>query len=338
MSTHRIQRSNSDILIGPHIKSSSALSLPSMQTSSVQNPHPLYRMGKMIMASVDQNVVSAQESFPEFFESWLVEQNQHLQELISAASSSSSSSTSSSNENDPNPDGILQPLINKVVQHYEHYYRAKSRCVERDVLSMFSPSWWSPLEEAFVWVGGWRPTMAFHLLYSKSGLQLESQLEGLIQGLGVGNLADLSLGQLSQVDELQQRTIVKEKEISEKLAKLQETAADSSSVELSHIMTGILQDGDGSGSESRGRIEERVESMLASKEERLEGILKRADDLRLNTLKEILKILTPMQGVHFLIAAAELHLRFHDWGKKRDAEVLPCGSSSRNRTGSGEAE
>ena len=42
-----------------------------------------------------------------------------------------------------------------------------------------------------------------------------------------------------------------------------------------------------------------------------------ADDLRLRTLKAILDIVTPMQAVHFLIPAAESHLRFHDWGRRR---------------------
>ena len=51
----------------------------------------------------------------------------------------------------------------------------------------------------------------------------------------------------------------------------------------------------------------------------MEEILHNADDLRLRTLKVILDIVTPMQAVQFLIAAAELHLRFHDWGKKKDA-------------------
>ncbi|KAL9393493.1 hypothetical protein Peur_012778 [Populus x canadensis] len=55
--------------------------------------------------------------------------------------------------------------------------------------------------------------------------------------------------------------------------------------------------------------EERVDSTLAAKEKRLMEILQKADDLRLRTLKGVLEILTPIQAVHFLIAAAELHSR-----------------------------
>lgn len=70
--------------------------------------------------------------------------------------------------------------------------------------------------------------------------------------------------------------------------------------------------------ENEAAMEEEVESALVAKEKGLEEILQMADDLRLSTLKEILNILCPMQAVHFLIAAAELHPRIHEWGKKKD--------------------
>ncbi|KAL9158705.1 hypothetical protein ABFS82_08G087000 [Erythranthe guttata] len=182
---------------------------------------------------------------------------------------------------------------------------------------MFNPSWRSSLEDAFLWIGGWRPSMAFHLLYSKSGLQLEARaIDDLILGLTNGDLSDLSTGQLGRVDALQKVTLREEKEITEKLAKLQETVADSSMVELSHAVSELIQE------EAGDRVAEqegRVEAALAPKEEGLVGVLEKADELRMKTLKGVIDILSPTQGVHFLIAAAELHLRVHDWGKKRDA-------------------
>ncbi len=71
-------------------------------------------------------------------------------------------------------------------------------------------------------------TMAFHLLYSKSGLQFEDQLADFLQGLSKGDLGDLSPTQLSKVDNLQSRNIKEERNISEKMAKHQERVADSS--------------------------------------------------------------------------------------------------------------
>ena len=84
-------------------------------------------------------------------------------------------------------------------------------------------------------------------------------------------------------------------------------------VELSQKAT---EGGGGSGDD----MVVRIELALAHKEDELEEMIHKADDLRLRTLKGILDILTPMQSVHFLIVAAELHLRVHEWGRKKDEE------------------
>ncbi|KAM4106272.1 hypothetical protein ACB094_04G054100 [Castanea mollissima] len=254
---------------------------------------------------------SEPDSFHDFFELWVSEQNQYLQELISASQHHKQSSNISSEDDSV----ILTPLIGRVINHYEQYYGAKSKWAKQDVFAMLSPSWRSSLEDAFMWIGGWRPSMAFHLLYSKSGLQLEDKFTELVRGFSSGDLGDLSSSQLNQVDAFQRRTIKEEKEITEKMAELQETVADSTMVELSHVVSELMRERGGS---VNGVEEERVESTLGTKEEGLEDILQNADDLRLRTLKAILEVLTPIQAVHFLIAAAELHLRLHDWGKKRD--------------------
>ncbi|KAL5822236.1 hypothetical protein ACOSQ3_024118 [Xanthoceras sorbifolium] len=242
------------------------------------------------------NGVPESETFDKFFESWLVEQNQFLHELIDArkhnANNTSSTGSSSSSNNQE-----LGPLIDKVLQHYDKYHRTKSSWVKKDVLGMLSPSWRTRLEEAFLWIGGWRPSMAFHLVYSKSGLQLEARLSELISGLSTSDLGDLSTNQLILVDELQRITLREEKEITRKMAKLQETVADSSMVELSHLETELIRSG--------GRQEEeaeQVELTLVSKEKALEEMLEKADDVRLRTLKEIIGMLKPLQAVHFLIA------------------------------------
>ncbi|KAL7139395.1 hypothetical protein ABFS83_09G047900 [Erythranthe nasuta] len=236
------------------------------------------------------NGVGEHVSFHMFFDSWIVEQNHHLQELVSAADSASEVS-------------VLIPLVEQVVQHYEHYYKTKLMWAKEDILSMFRPSWTSSLEKAYMWVGGWRPTMAFHLLYSKCGLQFKD------------TGGDLSHGQMERVDKLHKTTLWKEKMITEKLAKLQETTADSSMVELTHSLTELIRYGGDQVVRRQGLV---VDAALAPKEKGLVVILQMADELRLNTLKELILILSPIQGVYFLIAAAELHLRMHDWGKKRD--------------------
>uniref|UniRef100_A0A7N0ZY22 DOG1 domain-containing protein n=1 Tax=Kalanchoe fedtschenkoi TaxID=63787 RepID=A0A7N0ZY22_KALFE len=282
----------------------------------------------LYMSSAIRNGASERETFHKFFECWLVEQNQFLHSLISASKhlSTAPAPAPSRHRDDSNgriTDSELRQLIDRVTRHYEDYYRVKSRCAKQDVFTMLSPSWLSSLESAFLWMGGWRPTMAFHLLYSKSGMQLEAALADLIRGLSTGDLADLSPSQLSRIDELQRRTIREEKLLTERMAAHQETVADHEMVELSQAVTEMLQSGGGGGDEdARVDMEERVESTLKPKEEGLEAIVEEADDLRLRTLKGILEVLTPVQAVHFLIAAAELHLRLHEWGKKKDAGAV----------------
>ncbi|CAN1179010.1 Protein DOG1-like 3 [Linum perenne] len=169
------------------------------------------------------------------------------------------------------------------------------------------------------------PSMAFHLLYSKSGLQLETNLQDLIRGITTADLSDISASQFRRIDELQAATIREEKLITEKMAKVQESVADFNMVDLSHTMSEMIRSGVGPplGPENLGpsadeRMKDQVDSALTTKEKKLEEILRVADELRLATLRAIVDVLTPIQAVHFLIAVAELHLRVHDWGKRRD--------------------
>lgn len=82
---------------------------------------------------------------------------------------------------------------------------------------------------------------SFNLLYSKSGMQLEDQLADFFQGLSSGDLGDLSPSQLNQLDKLQMRTIKEERNITEKMAKHQESVADSTMVGLSRAVTELMR-------------------------------------------------------------------------------------------------
>ncbi|KAL3504198.1 hypothetical protein ACH5RR_034039 [Cinchona calisaya] len=270
------------------------------------------------MASTAQKT---DQSFQQFYEKWKNQQNQQLQELINASQQQVSSSSPPTN---------LGNLVKRVIEHYEEYYKAKSKWADKNILLMLSPPWTSSLENALLWIGGWRPTMAIHLLYSKSGLQLEDKLGDLIQGIVIQhNLSDLSASQLRRVDELQRKTIYEEREITDKMAKQQERAADADVVELSHIVSEAMrEDGNGTSKRNLEAEEYRVESTLRPKEEGLKKILEKADNLRLKTLRSLNEILSPIEAVHFLIAAAELHLRLHEWGKAKDDRQLN-GSASK---------
>lgn len=53
----------------------------------------------------------------------------------------------------------------------------------------------------------------------------------------------------------------------------------------------------------------------------LYSVLVEADKLRLNVLKGIIDILTPLQSVEFLVAAKKLHLSLHELSKRRDISM-----------------
>jgi hypothetical protein len=151
-------------------------------------------------------------SFSRFFEYWISEQTSDLAALRAAASAVPAT-----------PDVELRRLVGQVLGHYEHYYQTKSAAAGEDILCMFSPSWTSTTENLFLWCGGWRPTAAVHLLYAKSGLQLESQLSALLNGNGLQpyDLGDLGAEQFLATDQLQRRTIKKEREVDEVAASAQ---------------------------------------------------------------------------------------------------------------------
>ncbi|KAG6467186.1 hypothetical protein ZIOFF_074999 [Zingiber officinale] len=111
--------------------------------------------------------------------------------------------------------------------HYDYYYRAKASSARADVASMFSPSWISSTENLFLW--------------------LESHLDDILGGGGrMGQLGDLAVvthDQFLRVDRLHQRTVRREREISEEAARAQETVADAEMVGLSSTVAAEGEEG-----------------------------------------------------------------------------------------------
>ncbi|CAJ2676794.1 unnamed protein product [Trifolium pratense] len=167
--------------------------------------------------------------------------------------------------------------------------------------SGFSLDWWMETKHGISFV-------IFKMQYA-----ISSKVD-LIQGQKTCDLGDLSASQLAEFDNLQKRTVREDREITDMMAEHQETVADAPMVELSHVVSEMIRGGENEKKE----LEERIESVIEPKVEGLMRILHRADDLRLRALQGIVNILTPKQAIYFLIAAAELHLRLHEWGKKKD--------------------
>lgn len=101
--------------------------------------------------------------------------------------------------------------------------------------------------------------MAFHLLYSKFGLQFEARFDELIRGLRTHDLGDISASQLAQLDETQRRTIIEEREVTDLMETHQESLVDAPMVELSHVVAEMIRANE---TGENKEIEDKVESTL----------------------------------------------------------------------------
>ncbi|KAG0536464.1 hypothetical protein BDA96_03G065900 [Sorghum bicolor] len=248
-------------------------------------------------------LLSSNESFSKFFESWIGEQSRDLEELRAAASAEPAA-----------PEADLRRLVDQVMGHYAQYYSTKAAAAAGDVSMMFTPSWTSTTENLYLWCGGWRPTAAIQLLYTKSGMQLEHRLPVFLDGGGLNkdDLSDLSVAQLRAADQLQHRTISREREIEEVAATAQEALTSKTMVELA---------GGGGGGGGGGMDAGAMDREMQTKAEGMRQVLEMADGLRLETMREVVALLRPAQAVHFLLAAAELHLAVHDFGRRKDGHA-----------------
>ncbi|KAK6124282.1 hypothetical protein DH2020_017543 [Rehmannia glutinosa] len=235
-----------------------------------------------------------------FYKEWMNLQEQELSELRRAIDLNARGCTS---------DAELGQLINKIMNHFQNYVQNRTLIARSDVSPYFAPTWCSSLERSVMWIGGCRPSSYIRLIYALCGLQIEAELAEYIRGTLVGNLGELSGRQISMVDDLQRKTIGEERRLSTRMAGLQEDVLD-------HPLAEIVVESSGRSCGSSGG----VEAALGEHGRGMVGVLEEADQLRLKTLRELIRILTPPQAVNFLAAGKKLQLCLRDWGRKRDMD------------------
>lgn len=189
-------------------------------------------------------------------------------------------------------DDDQRELISRVLSHYEQYYEEKSRIAHRDILLVFSPTWFSSLERTFLWIAGFKPGMM---------IQLANQA-----------LDDLSEDQRQRMSELNHETKLEERALNDELAKIHESVGAPPLVEAarSHgrlcLSESLIAEESGGGE---------IPSVLKIA---LENLVGNADTLRINTALKVMKVLKPYQAVNVLIAVAELQIRIRTWGLEKD--------------------
>ncbi|PIA42165.1 hypothetical protein AQUCO_02100196v1 [Aquilegia coerulea] len=192
----------------------------------------------------------------------------------------------------------LKQAINQDSQDSEKlrlYHENRKAFAQRNTSSFFAPTWCSTFENSYLWVAGCRPSLLIRLLYTLSGSSIETHLDEFLEGVRKGNLGELSADQLCRIDALHRRTIQTEDQSSSEIASMQEEMGEKKLVEMAFDHQDAQQ--------SAGSSD--VHAVLDSLE------------LSLNTMKEIINILTPLQAVEYLIAGKKLHLPIHQWCSTR---------------------
>ncbi|ESQ55523.1 hypothetical protein EUTSA_v10027258mg [Eutrema salsugineum] len=216
-------------------------------------------------------------------------------------------------------DRKLGELVGEIVDEFQKYTKKRSELSDRSCSSYFAPSWNSSLENSLLWMGGCRPSSFIRVIYATCGSQAETQLsqyllkidENIHENHGDGSLSDLTSVQLGQINELHMKVIEKEDKLSKKAANLQEDVADMP-IAVTAYATDLVEAGVA------------VENVLDKHEECLGVLMAEADKLRVETLKKIVEVMTPVQAAEFLLAGKRLHVSLHEWGRVREERRFGC--------------
>ncbi|XP_010052186.2 protein DOG1-like 4 [Eucalyptus grandis] len=230
----------------------------------------------------------AEEKFSDYFEKWVSRLEEYSHQLHSA-----SRETSTTEEE-------LRALVSKLTAHHKEYYTAKWAAAGGDVFAFFSPPWSSPLENAYSWLTGWKPSTAFRVIEA-------------LRARG----AVVAEDQLTRIEQLRAKIRLEEERVEREMERQQVGLADRRMVELARLAGRRAEAATAAG----GQVDGLVDAALKGLASGLEWIMKAADCVRLKTLKGVLDELSPSQCVEFLAALSALQVQLRRWGKKRQSQA-----------------
>ncbi|CAK9235131.1 unnamed protein product [Sphagnum troendelagicum] len=170
------------------------------------------------------------------------------------------------------PDNELRLLVEVGMAHSNDYFRLKAVAAKTDVFQLLSGMWLTLAERCFMWMGGLRPSEVFKIVIPQVEPLTEEQL------LGIRNL--------------QQSLQQGEDAISQAMEALQQSLADT--------IAGSLVDSSPNVANYMGQM-----AMAMGKLGTVESFVRQADDLRQQTLQQMLRIFTTRQSARALLAVAD---------------------------------
>ncbi|KAF2309542.1 hypothetical protein GH714_003760 [Hevea brasiliensis] len=150
-----------------------------------------------------------EEKFSQFLEKWICQLDEYLQQLRRVSKDYRSKTAWCDTEQE------LQALVSKVTQHYKDYYTIKWALAHEDVLAFFCPIWVSPLEYAYSWITGWKPSAIFKLVDSIR----TSRVPG-------SDLAELTQEQQRKIEALRVKIRLEEEKVEREMERQQVAVAE----------------------------------------------------------------------------------------------------------------
>ncbi|XP_051135362.1 protein DOG1-like 4 [Andrographis paniculata] len=214
-----------------------------------------------------------EEKFSEFYAKWMDQLEQFLQVLAMAYR------RTSNNQVD------YQAMVDKLTAHHKEYYSFKWAAAREDVLAFYAPVWLTPMENAYQWVTGWKPSTAFRVAKSVAGVTEE-------QG--------------KKIEALRLKVKVEEDRVEREMERQQVAVAGRKMVDL-----------------MRRRVGEGEVEAVKGVAEGMERVMRMADCVRMKTLKGVMDALSPVQCVVFLASMAVIHVRIRKLGMTMKTTTLP---------------
>jgi len=168
-------------------------------------------------------------------------------------------------------DTDLRSIVDIIMAHYDEIFRLKGIAAKADVFHILSGMWKTPAERCFLWLGGFRSSELLKLL--------TTQLEPLTEQ------------QLLNLSSLQQSSQQAEDALSQGMEALQQSLAETLAASLGPSgSSGIVANYMGQMAMAMGKLGT------------LESFLREADNLRQQTLQQMIRRLTTRQSARALLS------------------------------------
>ncbi|XP_057437956.1 transcription factor TGA2.3-like isoform X2 [Lotus japonicus] len=173
----------------------------------------------------------------------------------------------------------LRTIVDNFMTQFDDLFRLKGIAAKADVFHILSGMWKTPAERCFMWIGGFRSSEILKLLVNQLEPLTEQQLMGIYN--------------------LQQSSQQAEDALSQGMDALQQSLSET------------LANGSPNPSGSSGNVANYMGQMAMAmgKLGTLAGFLRQADNLRQQTLQQMLRILTTRQSARALLAISDYFSR-----------------------------